>query len=800
MQDLRYAARLLIKSPGFTALAILVLALGIGANSAIFSAVDAVLLRPLPFGHPGRLVMLSENSAGSPVARTAPLNFQDWHDQNTVFDALAGVAGGSRTLTSPAGAERIDGQAVTTEFFSLLGVPPLAGRGFTVEDERTHADVVVIGERLWRNRFHSDPAIVGKTIPLDSKPFTVVGIAPAGLQILWRSDLWTLMVPKRSPEQRRIHYYQVLGRLKPGVSLQQARSGMDVVAARIAAAFPETNKGRGVTIQPLRQALVGAELRTTSLVLGALVLLILLMACANVASLMLARGAARAREMAVRTALGAGGVRLIRQSLTESVLLSALGGAGGLALGWLLIRFSTYLIPAGSLPAGIVLQLDLRVTAFTALVALATGVLCGLAPALQSARNHPLDAMRGARTVAAGNTRLLALLAAAEVAVAVMVVSGAGLFLRTLDRLTQVDPGYRADRVLTMRVSLPLSRYPQPTDALAFYRAAQPELENLPGVRSAAFGGSLPLTGFEIGQGVRIVGQTPTRENRAHGTHYQIVGARYFETLGIPLEAGRAFTARDNASAPQVAIVNREFVRKYLDGRPALGTHIQVQAMDPEGPRYIEREIVGVCGTVKVEALNEAESTVEVYVPIGQNPWYDAVIALRTAGDPLALTAAVKAVVAKFDSQLAVTAVRTMRDISDEAVANPRFRARLVGAFAGLALLLSAVGIFGVLAFAVSRRRREFGIRMALGARIADVLSLVLLRGARIAAAGILLGLLGAAALARTLAALLYGVQPLDAVAFSVAAIMLALVALAAAAIPGWRAARVDPAIALRDE
>jgi putative ABC transport system permease protein len=801
MQDLRYAARVLFRAPGFTALAAAVLALGIGANSAIFSVVDAALLRPLPYHQPDRLVTLWEHAPGYPHNRTSPLNFLDWHDRNTVFAAMAAVSGGSRTLRIAGDAERIPGQSVTQEFFSLLRVPLLAGRAFAPDDDRAGADVVVIGERLWRTRFNADPAIVGSTIPLDGKPFTVIGIAPARFQILSESDLWTLMTPKRSPEQRRIHYLQVLGRLKPDVTILQARSAMALIAAQIAQVSPDTNKDWGITIDPLRESIVGPELRTTSLVLAGVVLFILLMACANVASLMLARGAARTREMAVRAALGAGGKRLAKQVLTESLLLSALGGAGGLALAWTLIRIAPRLIPEGGLPAGLALSLDLRVVAFTAIVSLATGLLFALAPVWQLSKTALADSMRGGgRNVALGNTKLLAALATAEIAIAVMVVSGAGLFLRTLERLGQVDPGFHAVRVLTMRVSLPLSRYPTTAHMAAFYQAAQAEIESLPGVRSASFGGSLPLTGFDIGQGVQIVGQPQTEESRSRRTHYQMIGARYFETLGIPLQAGRAFSPHDDAASQKVAIVNQEFVRRYLNGQPAIGTRIRVSDMEPAGPRLVEREVVGVVGQVKVDGLGEAENVVEVYVPLTQNAWDNASIAVRASGDPLALTAAVKAVIARFDKQLAVTSIRTMEEIAAESVARPKFRARLVGGFAALALLLSAVGIFGVLAFSVSRRKREFGIRMALGAQVADVLSLVLTGGVKIAIAGVVAGLAGAAVLARSLAALLFGIDPLDRLSFAAAAALLALVALAAASIPAWRAARVDPAIALRDE
>jgi ABC-type antimicrobial peptide transport system permease subunit len=667
LQDLRYALRLLARAPGFTAVAATVLALGIGANSAIFSVVDAALLRPLPWAKPPELTMLWEHPPGYRTDRVSPLNFQDWHDQNTVFAGLAAIAGGSPTLQTPSGPEQIPGQAVTSEFFNLLGIVPLAGRTFTAEDDRQQASVVMLGENLWRSHFSADPNIAGRSVTLSGKPFVVAGVVPAGFQFLFPADIWTLFTVKRSPEQRRMHYLQVVGRLKPGVSMQQAESAMDGIARHIAQVAPGTNKGWGVTVEPLRQALVGNELRATSLMLAGVVAFVLLMACANVANLMLARGAGRAREMAVRVSLGAPVIRLMRQLLTESLLLAALGGIGGLALAWALIRAAPSLIPAGTLPAGLSLALDARIAAFTIVVTLATGLLFGVVPAWKTAR------------------------------------------------------------------------------------------------------GSL-------------------------------AGANYFQTLGIPLQAGRAFDGRDNRAAPQVAIVNQEFVRRYLPGRPVLGTHIRVQAMEMAGPKPVEREIVGVAGQVKVNGPGEEENAVEIYVPVTQNPWFGPSLAVRTAGEPLAMAAAVKNAIARVDKELAVTQVRTMDEIAFQSVARPRFRAELLAGLAGLALLLSAVGVFGVLAFAVAQRKREFGIRMALGAQMADVLGLVLTRGAAIAAGGVATGLLGAAALARSLTALLFGVQPLDPLTFLATAAILGLVAVAAAAIPAFRAARVDPAIALREE
>jgi len=800
LHDVRYAFRLLGRTPAFSALAIALVAIGIGANTAMFTLVDAALVRPLSFVQPERLAMLWERAPDTPHNRVAPLNFVDWSEQNHSFAAMAAVVGGGRTLTRPGSApERLEGQAVTAAFFDVLGVRALAGRTFVSGDAASRA--VVIGERLWRTRFGAGDGVVGSTIALDGQPFTVIGILPASFQILYPSDLWTLYVPQRTPEQRRMHYLQVLGRLAPGVTLAQAREDLAVVGSRIAQSSPETNAGWGVTVESLHDAIVGTELRTTSLVLAAVVVCVLLMACANVANLLLARGIGRSRELAVRAALGGSGTRLVRQLLIESIVLAVPGGALGVALGWTALRAAPSFMPADALPESIHLAMDLRVAAFAATATALTGLLFGLAPAWQARRVSLTGVLGGggrSSTAAAGRFR--SGLAAAEIAIGVLLVTGAGLLLRSMSSIDRVDPGFRADRVLTMRVSLPNQRYRTPEAAGVFYQRAISEVSALPGVRTAAFGGSLPLDGWDIGQGFEVVGAAETDPSHQPAAHYQIVGTQYFAALGIPIVKGRSFTDADSASSLPVCIVNETFVRRHLAGRDPIGARVRVQAMHPAGPTPVVREIVGVSRQVKVNGPDEREDVVEVYVPITQNPWYWATLAVKADGDPGALLPSIKAAIAKVDPNQPVTGVRTMETVAAEATARPRFRAQLVALFALLALGLAAAGIFGVVASGVSQRRREFGIRMALGADAGDVLHLVLRTALRITAAGVTVGLMAAAVLSRTLSSLLYGITPLDPPTLLSAPVLLAAVSLAACAVPALRAMRTDPAVALRHE
>jgi putative ABC transport system permease protein len=800
-RDLRYAARSLRRAPGFTAVTVIVLAVGIGANSAMFSLVDATLLRPLPFPQANRLTMLWERSTRFGHNRVAPLNFLDWSEQQHTFASIAAIAGGGRTLTGNGGeAIRIPGQAVTWQFFDVLGIKPVAGTMFSANDAEQRRYAVVIGEHLWRDRFSGDPAVIGQSMMLDGTPYTVVGVAPASFQILYPSDMWTLFVPKRSPEQRQQHYMQVIGRLKPGATIEQARADMTGIADHIGEIAPDTNKGWGVTIEPLRDGIVGADLKTTSLVLAGVVGFVLLMACANVANLLLARGLGRAREIAVRAALGGSRARIVQQLLTESLLLAAIGGGCGVALAWAAVRFAPVVIPARTLPEAVVLAFDSRVATMAFALTLGTALLFGLVPAWQASAAPLAEMASGGR----GSTRhaggLRAALVVAEVAAAVLLLSGAGLLVRTLIAINRVDPGFRAANLLTLQVGLPLNRYSTEETLSTFYRSAERELAAIPGVNAAAIGVTLPLDGWDIGQGFTIVGDPPVERSRIPSAHYQIVSPGFFHTLGIELLRGRAFTEQDDERSAAVCIVSEEFVRRFMGGRDPIGMRLSVGTMAyPGTPAFVTREIVGLSRQV-IEQAGEKELPPQIYVPIRQNPWYSASVAVQTAGDPMSFLPQVKAAIARVNKDLPLTRVRTMEEVTAEATSQPRFRAELVGLFAVLALLLAAVGVFGVLAFSVGQRTREFGIRVALGARTSHVLRLVLAGAFKMTAAGVVIGLAASAALTRFLGTLLFAVQPTDPVTFAGTAAMLTLAALVACALPAWRATRVDPAVALRQE
>jgi putative ABC transport system permease protein len=818
--DVTTALRQMKGSPGFTMVAALTLALGIGANSAIFALADATLLRPLPFTQPqDRLVMIWERYPNGYLSPVTPLDFNDWTDQNQTFDAMAASSGALVTLTAPNNApEQIAAQMVTARYFEVLGVTPIAGRTFQPSDATT-PNVVVLGEGLWRRRFGGDRTIVGRSIVIGGQPHTVIGIVPSEFQVLptvnsstTPSSLWMFYEnPRAGAGMRRSHILRVIGRITPAVSLEAAQRDMTAIGNRNAQLFPDTNKGHDPTLQPMREALIGSEMRLTSILLLGVVGFVLLMCCANVANLLLARTAARARELAVRAALGATRRRIFAQLLTESLVLSMLGGVLSLAVGWAILQAAPTVVPPGVLPGSVVLSFDARVMAFCAGTAFAIGLVFGVVPAWQSTGSSMMQTIAtDSRTTTRGG-RFRHVLVVAEVAAAVLVLSGALLLLRTLVALQHMDAGYRAQDALTMLVNLPMplanspSRYATPESLHRFYRALEEDLIGQPGVRRVAIGGALPLDGAWFGQAFDIEGDPPKPPATRDTAVYHMVSPSYFETLDIPIVEGRAFADTDTNDAVQVCIVSEAFVRRYLGGRNPIGMRVVVPrilfAGDPSRVNTPPvREIVGVARQVKV-IPHEVNPVPQLYVPVGQNSWYMATVIVRPSSGPAAaLLPAVRAAIARVDKEQAVARVRTIDVVASEATARPRFRAVLVGTFAALALILAMVGVFGVLAYTVQARMREFGVRIALGAGARDVVRLVCGSAARLTVIGLAIGLVTAAVLSRWIGTLVYPIAPLDPVTFAAVPLVVVVTAAIAVAAPAMRAMRADPVEAFRAE
>jgi len=810
--DVRFAVRQLRMSPGFTLVATLTLALGIGANSAIFALADATLIRPLSFAQPDRLAMLWESKPDAARNVVAPFEFVAWSERSHSFDLMAAATWSSNRATTGADGtgQQVAAQMVTVRFFDVLGVKPIAGRTFINADDRADANVVVISEGFWRTRLGSDPNVVGRPIPLDGQSFSVVGVMPAGFQVLSRSDVWTVFNTAfmRGPGGF-AHFLRVVGRLGPATTLERARADMNGIAAAIERERPDVNRDRSITIEPLQEGLIGRELRMTSILLLGVVGLVLLMCCGNVANLLLAKTAARRRELAVRSALGAGRRRVVRQMLTESLVLALLGGAAGAAVGGVVLKVAPTLIPPGVLPVGVTLEFDDRVLAFCAVAAFVVAIAFGVTPARQ-ATGVPLVElmMSGGRTSTGHGTWLRKALAVAQVAVSVLLLCGAGLLLRTLFVLERVDSGSLANDVLTMEVTVPFGNpglpspgsYGTETGRANFYDAVEREVGALPDVRSAAWGSALPLDGGWVAMSIEIAGGPSQAEGLRPLASYELISPSYFRTLDIPLLLGRHFDGRDIATAVPVCIVDEAFVRLHLPGRDPIGTRVVVRGMNTGGRPLPVREIVGVVAQVR-QRPDELDFQPHIYAPIAQDPPPRASLVVQpSTGAASALTRAIRGAVARVDRERPVASVRTLAEIGKEATSRPRFRAVLVGTFAALTLILALVGVFGLIGYSVQQRLREFGVRFALGATRASVIALVLADARRVIALGIVIGLVSAAALARSLGSFLFGVEPLDAVTFVSVAVVLGCSAALASAIPALRAARVDPVEAFRNE
>jgi putative ABC transport system permease protein len=804
--DLKYAVRQLRHSPGFTLVAALTLALGIGANSAIFALVDATLLRPLPFREPDRLVAIWETSARTPRGWVSPLNMFDWHSRGRTLEKIAGFTpsvGGMVMTGTDGNAETVSRQWVTAGIFDVLGVTPIAGRTFSAEDEAKRANVIVLSETFWRARYNSDPGVIGREIRLDGSNWTILGVVPKEFQLLGRTSIWAMRPLVNLPPRARAAYMlQVVGRMKPGVSIQAAESDLGAVAAGLASEFPQTNKDRGVKLERLHDSMIGSDLRLTSMLFLGVVGFVLLICCANVASLLLARATARMRELAVRSALGAGRSRIIRQLLTESIVLSLLGGALGIGVGAAILSVAPSLIPQGLLPATVTLTFDMRVVAFCAGTALVVGLLFGVLPALKATDFSSAEVIgSGGRTVTGGGGRLRGLLVTGEVATAVLLLFGAGLLLRTLMAVDGYDRGYRAESVLSLLLDPLGSKYPTPESLQQFYDEVETEIAAAPGVAAIAYSSTLPLDFFDdAGLSYEIVGDPPSSDAQRPRTEAQAVSASYFSTLDLPVVAGRAFDRSDRRGSPPVCIVNEAFARS-LGGRPAVGLRVAARPASAPEAKPSECEIVGVARQVK-RRPDELKDFVQLYVPFAQYLSDDVYLVIRPkSGRAEALTPAVRAAISRVDKERLVSLreIRTLEDIERTVTGRHRFRAVLVVAFAALSLILAMVGVFGILAYSVHQHARDFGVRRALGATTNDVLRLVIGNAARVIATGAAIGLVLAAGFSHLIEAMLFGVQPLDAATFVFVTLVLGITAALAIAGPAWRAVRIDPATALRN-
>ena len=816
VHDLRYALYALRRQPGFAIVAILTLALGIGANAAIFALVDATVLRPLPLPEPERVLFVSERTEASPRSNVSPINLRDWAEQSRNFAAFGGYLPNvaSMVMTRPDGrGQNVSRQWVTAGVFEALGLEALRGRAFRGEDDRSGGNLVVVSEAFWRNQFGADPGLVGRALTLDGEPYTVLGVMPAAAGLIGRSDVWAMMsLGDIPPRARGAYFLNAVARLAPGVELDAARADLEAVAARLARDYPESNAGRSVRLEPLQEQLVGSDLRLTALLFLAVVGLVLLVCCANIANLLLARASARSRELAIRTALGASRGRVIRQLLTESLLLALLGGVIGLLLGAAILAAAPSLLPQDLLPQAVDLQVNLRLAGFCLLAAFVTGVLFGLAPAWQASHAAPAQAIGAdGRGLVTSGGRLRGALVIGQVAIAVSLLFAGGLLLRSLIALNNVERGYGTDNVLTLMVDPLGSRYPTPADLLRFYDDVGREVRDLPTVRNAAWATTLPMGASSFGDAFIAVEGSPAVDPQARPTSdYQIVSEGYFDTVEVPILAGRGFDSHDVADAPQVAVVNEAFARKHLlpaatpganvDFSRALGRRIAVQTSSaPDAPRVL-REVVGVAAQVKARP-DEAEDFVQLYVPLPQNPIGDIYLLVRPhTGEADRLAPTVLDAVHRIDTEQLVSLreVNTLGQIANQATARHRFRAVLVGSFAALVLMLATIGVFGVLAYSVEQRRREYGLRMALGAPPSQVLWMLGRNVGRLLAAGVGIGLLAALALGRALDSLLFDVTAFDPLTFGAVTLLLATAAVLATLAPAWQAMRVDPAVSLR--
>ena len=807
LKDIRYGVRSLLKHPAFTALVIVTLALGIGASTAIFSVVNTVLLRPLPYARAEQLVVIQELNAEGKLVQVTPANFLDWRAQSTVFEHLAAILTRPANLAVGDQAERIELAMTSANFFSVFGADPALGRMFIPTDEQAgHAPVAVISHALWQRRFNGNPELVGKPITLDGQPYTVVGVARAGFQYPDKTEVWVppfrlapALSERMDPTQvRGFGMLSTVALLKPGVSLQQAASEMETIIARLRQQYPETNNRRFNRVVTLHKHLVGETGGMLLLLFGA-VGFVLLIACANVANLLLAGAAARHKEMAIRTALGASRWRVVQQLLTESTILAIAGGALGLFMAVWGVTLMTGLLPR-DFPRLAEINIDWRVLGFTLVASVLTGLLFGLAPALQVVKSDVQESLKesGRGTSASRrHNRLRNLLIVGEVALSVVLLAGAGLLFRSFMQLQSINAGFTPQQVLTAKLTPSGPGYATDADYIKFYSQVTERISALPGVQGAGVINHLPLAKGRTA-GIRIEGAPLLTPDKWPAINYRGISSDYFRTMNIPVVQGRAFTERDNANAPLVMIVNQALARQHFPKGDPVGKRINFGNNDAQG-QPVWWEIVGVAADVRNLELRE-EASPELYTSLLQDGWNAMSLVVRTSVEPASLAPEVRRIVAEVDKSAPVSEVKTMEHIVAEAVTQPRFNLFLLGLFGSIALLLSAAGIYGVTAYAVTQRTHEFGIRMALGAQVGDVLKMILGQGMLVIGIGVLIGLVASFALTRLMKSLLYGVGATDPLTFVGITVVLMLVALLACYIPARRATKVDPLVALRYE
>jgi predicted permease len=803
-QNARYSIRLLRKNPGFTLIAAITLALGIGANTAIFSVIYAVLLAPMPYPNPDQLVMVwSRVQGGNNVVAAA--DYLDWKQQNKTFQDLNAWSGANYNFATPSQPEQINGNAETPGFLHMTGSPFFLGRDFSPEEgEPGKEHEVVLMHRLWEH-LGSDRNIIGKTIQMNSEPYTVVGVLAAGQTDRLDAQFVVPLAFKPDQINHDFHWLLVMGRMKPGVSLAQAQADMQVVTNRVAQDHPQSNKGWGISVEQLHNDFFPKEAKQTLWLLMGGVGFLLLIACGNVANLVLAKGTTRLKEVAVRTSLGASRWQVFSQFLTESLVLAVLGGALGIALGEAMIRIMMAKMPPYTLPSEAEVTLNLPVLFFTLLATTIAGILFGCFPAWHASRVDPNETLKegGRSGTSAGRHRLLRSLVIGEFALALTMLAGAGLAIHSFWNLARVDPGFRTEHLLTFNLPVPEKRLTQPDQIVTYYRQLTERIESLPGVVRAEAATGMPLQGTNFGMPFTVVGAPPVADPSARpGAGFQMVTPGFFQTFGIQMLKGRAFTDQDTANSVRVAVVNEIFVKRYFSGVDPLSQRILVEQLIPGvtklGPP-LEWQIVGVFRNVHNGGLR-GDGFPEIDVPFAQSPWPQTSMAVRTTGDPARMSQSIAAAVHAVDPDLAVANVKTMDQIVSESLVGDQFVTALFVSFASVALVLAAIGIYGVMAFTVAQRTHEIGLRMALGASQDHVLGLILKEGIILAAIGLGLGLVGACFVGRAMRGVLYGVGTIDVAAFSAVAFTLFIAALLACYLPASKASKVDPMIALRYE